>query len=656
MMMMTSVNPAIINNLKQSIRTYGNLNVLDSVVDSQKTDGWNTFENSSTNPDAYSYNTKKLNPAIKRQKEAYRVLMEGALADLAKTGTLNTSQLNRERTIEGTPNTDGNDDGAQTVKKTDGELLEYLGLGSLVNAPDISPDQKRQLAGAYLAELKKREIADDSAKPTFENEVATSTATANKALESYATLKEAYIKAVKKAKEDGLIQLTNADRSELSTLDAAKYSGEIAPTDKFDPSYGAVKPKGGLVSQETSTIVENLKGVKGKLDVIRQQFKTAGVDDIDKMLDSQTFKPSTEGIEKIQNLNGDKGTQGASSEAQKKFSSVFGTEKSNSKDPNWKPLAKAVKLALEEQTKAQGNGKPTTGISLENFDKILKNDDLMAVAEATYKAKGNTTAPTLDEIFNEKTGDAVDENGNKIGGGFQYKNEILGAEETNRTRSLAKENIGRPIGITTQRDQSPIDVGTTKVKGIDVQITFEPEETQVNKNSANSKKLLLSTFRGQPAVISQKGGKFYVRFYDTQKAGNGHVLTTGIAEVDPKLVFKNKEYTQPKTELDVSMLKKDSQGRKVIDYYVRSFAKGDFTDDNKVYYVARNFADNVDRLPSVTAAQYFAAMDADPINFKTKEQQKQAKVKKQETQNISLDAGEQPSPISPTDDFVSGSS
>ena len=212
--------------------------------------------------------------------------------------------------------------------------------------------------------------------------------------------------------------------------------------------------------------------------------------------------------------------------------------------------------------------------------------------------------------------------------GFQIKNEVAGAEETNRDNSL---NDIKPIMISTQRDQSPIDVGNETINGITVPITFEPGEEQVNKNSANRMELLKSTFRGQPAVISKKDGKFYMRFYDTQKAGDGYVLTTGIAEVDPKLVFKNQEFTQPKTDIDISMLKKDEKQRKVIDYYVRSFDKNGITDDDKVLYVARNFSDKINRLPAIHDAQRFMKMQADPIHYKTKEQKEQEKLQKQAT-------------------------
>ena len=63
-----------------------------------------------------------------------------------------------------------------------------------------------------------------------------------------------------------------------------------------------------------------------------------------------------------------------------------------------------------------------------------------------------------------------------------------------------------------------------------------------------------------------------------------------------------------------------------MDYYVRAFnqqtnkdgTKGFYTDDDKVLYVARNFADTIDRLPAIRAAQYHARKLADPVAFKDK--------------------------------------
>ena len=628
MMMMTSVNPTTINSLRESLKNYGKFRMVDAALlnapDLTKQQELNDEKPSLAK--SYSYTNTKLVAITEQKKEQYDILKQ-VLEDLADNGVIDTS-LETSVTIDDRKKSGTrDDDGADEINTSRAEIAKKFGVGDLITDKTLSNQAKKDLATAYLTEFNKitTDIKDLSkeelnsaaksgdAKDSFE-----------KLTGAYAQTKKVYINAVKKALAEDIITLQGDELEKASSkakLEAFKADDKIALI-KAETTTGN---KNLGVDANKNAVVTNLKTLKTKLETLQQQANSSfKVSDLDSLLQSDdAFEVNQEQLNRITSSNEFKTT------AEKT------TGKSNESVNPFLTTAKGLKKTLATLKQEKGDENP--GITMEKFDNLLAEQG--TVFQDFYKKqKTDVSLPTFDEIFNEKTGDAVDKKGSKIGGRFQYKNEIAGAEETNRTSSLAKENIGRPIGITTQRDQSPIDVGTTKVKGIDVQITFEPEETQVNKNSANSKKLLMSTFRGQPAVISQKGGKFYVRFYDTQKAGNGHVLTTGIAEVDPKLVFKNKEYTQPKTELDVSMLKKDSQGRKVIDYYVRSFDKGGFTDDNKVYYVARNFADNIDRLPSVRAAQYFAAMDADPINFKTKEQKKQGQLQKQTTTipNLSL--------------------
>jgi hypothetical protein len=621
MMMMMSIE-SVRNSLRASRDNYRKLSVLDATLTSGYL-GNQTYDNDkATNEQAYTYSQTKLGSIIKQKKQAYD-LMSTALEELKKTGTINVKTLQQTQTLEGKNNSGviKNDDSAETVTKTNAELLTELGVKDLVDATDISAEQKKQLAGAYLTELEKikNTVQDDSAIPTFDKNAATPEETAAKSLTGYAKLKEIYIAAVKKAEADGTIKLTDG------AVDKAIYT-DATPNKRFDPAYETTAGKGVAVSAENATKLAKLKEVKDKLDSTREQFKKAGIENIDELLDDKDFKPSQEAAEKLRKLNED-------TEASKKFQSAFGGG-SNNKDATWKPLAKTIYETLETQKKNNG-GQVTTGITLENFnDKILNNGTIISTATEVYSAKGNGELPTVDSILNKDTSIVIDENGDAIKNvdknGNETTNErkdiqleMAGAAEANRENAL--KNI-KPIAISTQRDQSPIDVGNVKVNGIPVQVTFEPGEEQVNRNSANSKELLISTFRGQPAVISKKDGKFYARFYDTQKAGNGYVLTTAIAEVDPKLVFKNKEFTQPKKELDYNMILPDKNKRRVVDYYVRAFnqqtnkdgTKGFYTDDDKVLYVARNFADTIDRLPAIRAAQYHARKLADPVAFKDK--------------------------------------
>jgi hypothetical protein len=606
MMMMMSIE-SVRTNLKTSLGNYRKLSVLDAVLESKR-DGYQTYDvDKSSNADAYSYSKTKLNAIIEQKKQAYN-LMSNALEELQKTGSISTAKLQETQKLDGKDRNGGNDDGTETVTKTNAQLLTDLGVKDLVEATDISVEQKKQLAGAYLTELEKikNTVKDDSAKPTFEKDTATPEATAAKSLTGYAKLKETYVAAVKKAEADGTIKLTDG------AIDKAIYT-DATPNKRFDPAYEATAGKGVAVSAENATKLAKLKEVKDKLDSTREQFKKAGIDDIDALLSDKDFKPSDEVSDKLRKLNQD-------TEASKKFQSAFGGG-SNNKDAAWKPLAKTIYETLETQKKNNG-GQVTTGITLENFnDKILNNGTIISTATEVYSAKGNGELPTVDSILNKNTSVVMDQTGKPMkndDGTKQRKDiqlETAGAAEANRENAL--KNI-KPIAISTQRDQSPIDLGTVKVNGIPVQVTFEPGEEQVNKNSPNSTDFLMSTFRGQPAVISKKDGKFYARFYDTQKAGNGYVLTTAIAEVDPKLVFKNKEFTQPKKELDYNMILPDKNKRRVVDYYVRAFDKDGITNDDKVLYVARNFADTIDRLPAIQAAQYHARKLADPVAFKDK--------------------------------------
>jgi hypothetical protein len=119
-------------------------------------------------------------------------------------------------------------------------------------------------------------------------------------------------------------------------------------------------------------------------------------------------------------------------------------------------------------------------------------------------------------------------------------------------------------------------------------------------------------------VLLERDGNYFVRYFDRQKAGAGTVVTTAIAQVDPKQVFSDKEFKKPKTNIDTTMIKLDSEKRAIIDYYVRAYDKDKQTDNNKVLYVARNFSDSIDRFKAIRAAQYFAKMEADPVAFPKK--------------------------------------
>jgi hypothetical protein len=596
MMMMTSFGD-VQNKLNATLGTYKNLKIMDAVlVNDRNNQEYNPQASGLTQENGYSYTSTKL-AEITKQKQVQFDALKSVLEEIKKEGTVKTETLQESAGLvkrDVSPTTFGgvNDDGADAVTKNKAEVVSDFGLKDLVEAKDITKEQKQKLASAYLTQIETlNKIENNTAKPTFNSATDKNAGTDPKeTLKQYASLKKDYIEAVKKGLADKVIESTDG------AIDKATFGNE-KPNQKFDPAYttyvGGVK--NGTPSAENTAKSEKLAKVKEQLEGIRKQFKNAGIDNVDELLEADKFEPTAQASTKL----------GALTEEQKKKGFTSST-KTDGNDV-WKPIATKVKKTLEEQNKS------SAGVTLENFTtKFLEDGEIATTLKNQYLNNGAKPLSSIDTIFSTTT--KKDADGKVIS---DIPTEIAGAEEANRTTSLAKDNIGKPIAISTTRDRSEISIGSVKIKGIDVPITVEAGEEQVNKDSKD-KSLLMSTFRGQPAVVSKKGDKYFVRFYDTQKTGTGYVLTTGIAEVDPKLVFSDKDKTKPKKEIDTNMILVDSQKRKVIDYYVRGFNKGGFNENDKVLYVARNFADNINRLESVRAAQYFAAMAADPVNFKTK--------------------------------------
>ncbi len=614
--MMMSID-SIKSNLYQSLQNYQKFRVLDASLLNDPM----LQQELKTETQSYNYTNTKL-VAITHQRKKEYIILDKLLDDIAQDGVLN-AELAKSVTIDEIKKSgDRDDDGAAAITTSNAGILKQFGVGALATDSTLSKQQKQALAAAYLKEmdnintrikdLTKEELMPKSTDP--KNNVQNIT-------KNYAETKKVYIAAVKKALADNII---TPQGDTLEKADAkAKLEG-MNPNDKLDFKAETSTGKTGMgANANKNAVVANLKKIKTQLEGYQAEGKNLKLDDLDALLKNDAYEVDSDKLKKA--------TETEAFKEQAKKAAEKSTTASNPLASGAKSLEKTLAALKKEK------GDDNIGITAEKFDEFINtNADSFEKFYKTQKQGAAPTLPTFDEIFNETTQTETNAEGKEVLT-TQIKNETPGAEEANRSNSLAKENIGKPIAISTQRDNSPIDVGSVKIKGIPVQITFEPEETQVNKNSANKDKLLMSTFRGQPAVISQKDGKYFMRFYDTQKAGNGHVVTMGIAEVDPKLVFKNKEFTQPKTDIDVSMLKKDAKGRKVIDYYVRSYDKDGYTNDDKVLYVARNFADSIDRLPSVRAAQYFAALQADPVNFKTKQQQEASKLQnKASTDTVDL--------------------
>jgi hypothetical protein len=600
MMMMTSIND-IKKQLSTNLGEYRKLKIMDAVLQNNKTTT-QTYDtkwtiaplgHTSSSKDGYDYASTKL-AEITKQKAVQFEALASVLKEIEKDGTVQKSTLQASAGLVGlaeTP-TSGNDDRTMAVTKNKAEVVADFGLKDLITSKEISKEDKQKLASAYLTQIKAlNAIQDDSAKPNFENTTATTDGPVT-VLKEYATLKKEYIDVVKKGLEDKIIEATDDE------IDAATFSNE-KPNQKFDPQYktytGGVKD--GTPDADKVAKSEKIAKVKEKLDGIRQRFKEAGIDNVDDLLQADKFEPAKEKEQKIANLT----------DEQKK--KITGTSQTDNGDV-WRPIATKVKTILEEQTKNNGN-KQTAGVTLENFtNKILGDEAITEKLTTVYNANSGKPATNIDNIFNTKEVKQKDAQGKETGRSTTVTEKVAGAEDANRETALAKI---KPIVISTNKDFGGGELqGTVTVNDKAINISLGNGEVPIYNEDNTA--LAISDFRGQPAVLSKKGNRYFVRFFDVQKVGNENkssVVTTAIAEIDPKLAFVDKEFKIPKESIDYDMIVPDKK-RRIVDYYIRGYRADGSTDSNKVLYVARNFSDSIDRLPAIRAAQYWARKSADP--------------------------------------------
>lgn len=613
-MMMMSID-SIQSKFRTSLENYRQFKILDgSLLDEPVKQ--QELKDKTDIASSYNYANTKLVASIKQKNEQYAVL-EQFLKDIADDGVANTP-LDKAVVISAVKKSgDRDDDGADEIRTSiSGIVLKDAGASELVTNKTLSKQQKQQLANAYLEEFKKIKT---NIKELTQEEInagaTTKTESFDKLTKDYADTKKLYVEAVKTALSKKIITLKGNNELEKNAAAAklASFKGNDpidfkAETNVEDSRLGADANKNG--------IIENLKTLKAQMNKFKDEATSSfGVSDLDILIKSDdSFQVNSDQLNRVKD----------SADFKKKIEQTGKTGDSGN------PLlggAKSLEKTLAT-LKGQKGDTGSAGISLEQLDDFIKENG--SNFEAFYKSKKPTNASlSLDNIFNTST--VVDKDSGQT---IVKQNDIEGAEETNRETAL---KTIKPIAISTNKDKGTVSGGVITVNNARTSTQFPSNQEPIM--NADGSKLLQSVFNGQPAVFAKDdNGKIYMQFYDRQKAGNGYVLTTGIVEVDPKLAFSEDGKT-PESTIGVDMLKPDSKGRKVIDYYVRGFTKDGSTDDDKVLYVARNFADTIDRLPAIRAAQYHARKLADPELYKTKEQMEQEKLDKQTTTikpNLSL--------------------
>jgi len=391
-MMMTSVND-IQSKLRDTVGTYKKLKIMDAVLqDGRKKDQNQTLSDTPSDKDAYGYTATKLD-AITKQKQVQFQALQSVLEEIKKDGVVKTETLKQDANLTEVERTDGNDDGAAAAVNTSkADVVRDFGLGDLITATDITKTQKKQLAEAYLTEIKALDkIENDSAKPTFTNKAPLSTGPVA-VLKEYGKLKQAYIEAVKKGLKDKTIELTDND------LDKATYFNE-EPNKKFDPNYKtyAGDIKDGIPQADNVRKTEELAEMKAKLDDIRNRFKAGGINNVDELLQVDKFEPlvyqaGTGSTYGKGNTYGD-GTPLSKLTPEQK-SKIVGSSQTAPTE-NWKPIAKKVQGILEDQKKSNG-GSVTTGITLDNFTtKILGDSTFSANLEKVYTQSSATPLPEI---------------------------------------------------------------------------------------------------------------------------------------------------------------------------------------------------------------------------------------------------------------------
>ncbi|MCS6267969.1 MAG: hypothetical protein H2174_10450 [Vampirovibrio sp.] len=590
MMMMTleSVKTGLLNSLTQ----YKNVKIADAIL-ADKPALQNTVDKNSNTENAYRYAATKLK-VIEQKKQQYDILEE-MMKEMQRTGDVSAKTLETEAGIKEQANTPNNDDGAPAVTQNYAKVAKSVGgVDKLIDAKDISADTKKKLAGEFLAKMQEyKKIENDSAIP---QNLSTGDITETQVLKNYAEQKKVYIEALKEAKKKGIIEFT-----EGKTAEAALEN--IKLNEKFDPEFKVASGETGLgVDADKNTKAGRLLALRNQLDETRTKAKAAGIDDLDGVLDETTGDaplPTSTSRGKVR-YTFDK----------EKFKKAFGSE-----DATKKSLLPAALLIQKELATLKAKDGSSKGLTLDAFDTLLGNATFTDNIEAIYNVSGKPKV-TKSSILNTESGIGpilIDKDGKVLNAPADVSKEIEGASDANRETALKEI---KPIPINTVRDFSGRSVAKIKLadgKPFDVMVNGNYD---VVKNS--KKETAIINFRGMPGVLLERDGNYFVRFYDRQKAGTGSVITTGIAQVDPELVFYDKNRKKPKTNIDTSMIKTDSEKRTVIDYYIRPYDKDKKTDDNKVLYVARNFSDNIDRLKAIRAAQYFARMEADPVNFPKK--------------------------------------
>ena len=588
MMMMTSIDSVKLS-LETGLKRIRTTQIADAVLADTPTSN-NEIKNDSNASDAYNYAATKL--AVIKQKSEQKNILKTMLAELELTGDVSKETLKKSQEIKGKENTNSgfvrNDDGAPDVTQTYAEVAKSGGIDKLIDASttEISKATKQKLAGEYLAKMQEIEkITNDSVIPTDLNSNAV---TPNEVVKTYAEKKKVYIKALKEAKEKSIIEFTEGKTTEVEIE-------ETKGNKKFDPDFKVVSGEDSFgVDANKNEIAKRLKLLRDELEGTRIKAKAAGLDDLDALLDEKTGEPPTSGLKLSSNFIG------------AKFVEVFGSQDATKK--NLLPAALLIQKELQTLKDKDGNSK---GLTLASFDKLLEDQKFVQNIEDIYSRTGKPI-PTTEALLNTEAGiGPTSQEGNAPN---EISKEVEGASDANREKAL--KNI-KPIRINTSRDlggKSLMELTLADGKPFNVKI--DGNDTVV-KNADGENAII--EFRGQPGVLLKRNNKYFIRFYDRLPAGAGNVVTTGIAQVDPKQVFSDPEFKHPKTEIEPSMLQPDSEKRTVIDYYVRAYYKDNKTDNSKVLYVARNFSDSIDRLKAIHAAQFFLKMEADPIAFPKKE-------------------------------------
>jgi hypothetical protein len=589
-MMMSSIQ----NSLNQALTRYAKIGMTQNLVDAydnyrgtSSVDVGQAPVNDSVAGDNVSSDTaaatinKQMSKVLEKRRKMYDETLAVYLKDLQDDGKVNGAG-----------------------KSVSGASLKALGLQELTTLKDVDADKAQAFAQGYYDKLTaiQRSFADKATREKIQKGDWTTVASnitidhdnngrgggyGNDIMQGYAQMKRTFVQSYKQLVADGVIKdegnalkegMTDADGNAkplaLNTLNLALDYSKFTIPDVADASV-----KNDAVGAAKISRLASLK-------TMMEDYQTR-VNALD-LADNMTIDSfvAADGTKKGE-ITGE--ADGYNDQIAKAFSDKSTAFIDFARTAN--QLIQAEKTPL------------ATGSDFSRFDALLDDNGFSDSLKTAYS--GSTI---------------------KAGGQYGVTGKVETTDTSGTTTTVQRDDN---MSIAERRQVSLDEIKPILMRTIDdysskgsaLPIAFPDEEKRFSIQVPDGEDVITNEKDGEPivgkfvdtdgkslpVVYTKAGSKVFARFYRKETFKNGvTILTTGVVEVDAKKALPDGK--KPSDILTTDMFVADDDKRKVVDYYTRRIESNGSTDNKKVFYVARNFADNTDRFKAIKAARKAAEM------------------------------------------------